>query len=182
MVLDVGVELKPMLVFGRDGMGAFNLSRAFVKVTRLAGLWYSVEDAGRSGLGVLGLDIEESIDVDEVAEEMELFDIVRTIGRGGLSDCVGVEGSGAGVRGAGPTDLLLTLFFEVDTGIMEVEVLGSRDLPGVWNVCVADLGLVGEEGLDFACELAVGRAKPMDFRGLGVIGVDEEAEVYQARV
>lgn len=86
----------------------------------------------------------------------------------------------------GPTDLLLILFFEVDTGIMEVEVLGSRDLPGVWNACTVDLGLVGEEGLDLACELAVGKAKPMDFRGFGVSGVDEGPEKskprYQVRV
>jgi len=86
----------------------------------------------------------------------------------------------------GPTDLLLILFFEVDTGIMEVEVLGSRDLPGVWNACAVDLGLVGEEGLDLACELAVGKAKPMDFRGFGVSGVDEGPEKskprYQVRV
>ena len=91
-------------------------------------------------------------------------------------DSVDVEGSGAGVRDAGPTDLLLILFFEADTGIMEVEVPGSRDLPGVWNVCMTDLGLTGEEGLDFACELAVGKAKPIDFRGFGVCGVDEDAE------
>jgi len=81
----------------------------------------------------------------------------------------------------GPTDLLLVLFFEVDTGIMEVEVLGSRDLPGVWNACAIDLGLVGEEGLDLACELAVGKAKPIDFRGFGVSGVDEGPEKSKPR-
>lgn len=89
-------------------------------------------------------------------------------------DFVDVEGSGAGVRGVGPRDLLLVLFFEVDTGIMEV--VGSRDFPGVWNACAIDLGLVGEEGLDLACELAVGKAKPIDFRGFGVSGVDEGPE------
>ena len=76
----------------------------------------------------------------------------------------------------GPTDLLLFLFFEVDTGIMEVEVLGSRDFPGVWNACAVDFGLDGEEGLDLACELAVGKAKPIDFRGFGVSGVEEDPE------
>lgn len=118
--------------------------------------------------------------MDEAAEVAELFDVVRATVRDDSLDCAEVEGSGAGVRGVGPTDLLLTLFFEVDTGIIEVEELGSRDLPGVWNACVVDLGLVGEEGLDFACELAVGRAKPIDFRRFGVIGVDEEAEKPQA--
>ena len=114
--------------------------------------------------------------MDEAAEVTELLDAVRAIVRDDSSDCVDVEGSGAGVREAGPTDLLLILFFEVDTGIMEVEVPGSRDFPGVWNVCAVDLGLVGEEGLDFACELAVGKVKPIDFRGFGVSGVDEDAE------
>lgn len=39
VVLDVGVVgLKPMLVFGRDGIGAFNRSKAFDKLTKLAGL------------------------------------------------------------------------------------------------------------------------------------------------
>lgn len=84
--------------------------------------------------------------------------------------------SGAGVREVESTDLLRTLFFEVDTGIMEVEAPGSRDLPGVWNAAAVDLGFVGEEGLDFACELAVGIAKPIDFRGFGVTGVDEMTE------
>ena len=105
--------------------------------------------------------------MDEAVELMELLDMVRA---------TDVEGSGAGVREFGSTDLLLTLFFEVDTGIIEVEVPGSRDLPGVWNAGAVDLGLVGEEGLDFACELAVGRAKPIDFRGFGVTGTDEGAE------
>ena len=90
------------------------------------------------------------------------------------------------MRGVGPTDLLLILFFEVDTGIMEVEVPGSLDLLGVWKAGAVDLGLTGEEGLDFACELAVGRAKPIDFRAFGVTGVDENAEgpqcAYQVRV
>jgi len=113
--------------------------------------------------------------VDEATEVTELLDIVRAIVRDDSSDCVDVEGSGAGVREAGPTDLLLILFFEVDTGIMEVEVPGSRDFPGVWNEYTVDLGLTGEEGLDFACELAVGRAKPIDFRGFGVTGFDEDA-------
>jgi hypothetical protein len=91
-------------------------------------------------------------------------------------DWVDIERSGAGVREVASTDLLLILFFEVDKGIMEDEVPGSRDLPGVWNAAVVDLGFVGEEGLDFACELAVGNAKPIDFRGLGVTGVDETTE------
>ena len=107
---------------------------------------------------------------------MEPLDAVRAIVRDVLLGCVDVEGSGAGVRGADSTDLLLILFFEVDTGIMEVNVPGSRDFPGVWNACTVDLGLVGEEGLDFACELAVGKAKPIDLRGFGVSGVDEDAE------
>lgn len=113
--------------------------------------------------------------MDEATEVMELLDVVRAIVRDDSSDCADVEGSGAGVREAGPTDLLLILFFEVDTGIMEVEVPGSRDFPGVWNVYAVDLGLIGEEGLDFACELAVGKVKPIDFRGFGVSGVDEDA-------
>lgn len=124
--------------------------------------------------------------MDEAAEAAELFDAVRDIARDGSLGCVEVEGSGAGVRGAGSTDLLLILFFEVDTGIMEVEAPGSRDLPGVWNTCAVDLGLIGEEGLDFAWELAVGLAKLIDFRGFGVIGVDEDAENsrpwYQLRI
>ena len=57
-----------------------------------------------------------------------------------------------------------------------MEAPGSRDLPGVWNAAAVDLGFVGEEGLDFACELAVGIAKPIDFRGFGVTGVDEMTE------
>lgn len=138
------------------------------------------------GLDVLWLDIEDSMEVDEVAEVMELLDAVRAIVRDELLDCVDVEGSGAGVREVGSIDLLLTLFFEVDTGIMEAEVPGSRGFPGVWNACAVDLGLFGEEGLDFACELAVGKAKPIDFRGFGVNGVDEDAEKlepwYQVRV
>ena len=87
-----------------------------------------------------------------------------------------MEGSGTGVREVDSTDLLLILFFEVDTGIMEAGVPGSRDLPGVWNARAVDLSLTGEEGLDLACELAVGRAKPIDFRGFGVTGVDEGAK------
>ena len=122
------------------------------------------------------MDTEESIEVDEPVEVTELLDVVRAIVRDESFDWVDVEGSGAGVRGAASTDLLLIRFFEVDTGIMEVEVPGSRDFPGVWNAWAVDLGLVGEEGLDFACELAVGKAKPIDFRGFGVSGVDEDAE------
>jgi len=68
-----------MLVFGRDGMGAFNRSKTFDKLTTLAGLWYPVDGDGRVGLGVLWLDIEESIEPDEVAEVMELLDAVRAI-------------------------------------------------------------------------------------------------------
>lgn len=90
-------------------------------------------------------------------------------------DWVDVEGSGAGIREVGSIDLLLILFFEVDTGIMEAGVPGSRGLTGVWNAYAVDFGLVGEEGLDFACELAVGKVKPIDFRGFGVSGVDEDA-------
>ena len=111
--------------------------------------------------------------MDEAAEVMELLDTVRAIVRDEPSDCADVEGSEAGVREVGSTDLLLILFFEVDTGIMEVEVPGSRDFRGVWNVCTVDLGLAGEEGLDLACELAVGKAKPIDFRGFGVSGIGE---------
>ena len=157
-------------------MGAFNRSKAFDKLTKLAGLWYPADDEGRTSLDGLWLDAEESIEVDEVAEVMELLDVVRVIVRAESPGCVDVEGSGAGVREVGSTDLLLTLFFEVETGIMEAEVPGSRDFPGVWNACTVDLGLLGEEGLDFACELAVGKAKPIDFRGFGVSGVDEDAE------
>ena len=166
--------LKPILVFGLDGMGAFNRSRAFDKLIRLAGLWYSAEGVGRPGLGVLWLDAEESIEVDEAADVMELLDAVRTIVCDDSLDSIEVEGFGAGVREADSTDLLLA-FFEVDTGIIEAEVPGSRDLPGVWRAYAIDLGLVGEEGLAFACELAVGRAKPIDFRRFGVIGGNEEA-------
>jgi len=79
VVLDVEVALKPMLVFGRDGIGAFNRSKAFDKLTKLAGLWYPVADAGRTGLDALCLDTEESIDVDEAAEATELLDAVRAI-------------------------------------------------------------------------------------------------------
>lgn len=79
VVLDVDAALKPMLVFGRDGIGAFNRSKAFDKLTKLAGLWYPVDDGGRTGLGALWLDIEESIEVDEEAEVMELLDVVRVI-------------------------------------------------------------------------------------------------------
>jgi hypothetical protein len=50
VVLDVGVALKPMLVFGREGIGAFNRSKALDKLTKLAGLWYPVDDEGRGGL------------------------------------------------------------------------------------------------------------------------------------
>ena len=114
--------------------------------------------------------------MDEAAEVTELLDAVRAIVRDESLDCVDIEGSGAGVREVGPTNLLLVLFFEVDTGIMEVEVPGSRDFPGVWNACVVDLGLDGEEGLDLAWELAVGKAKPIDLRGFGVSGVDEDPE------
>jgi hypothetical protein len=46
VVLDVGVGLKPKLVFGRDGIGAFNRSKALDKVIKLAGLWYPVDDEG----------------------------------------------------------------------------------------------------------------------------------------
>lgn len=117
---------------------------------------------------------------------IELLDAVRAVVRDEPLDCVDVEGSGAGVREVGSRDLLLILFFEVDTGIMEIEVPGSRDFLGVWNACTVDLGLVGEEGLDLACELAVGKAKPIDFRGFGVSGVDEGTGRsklrYQARV
>lgn len=175
VVLDVE-GLKPMLVFGRDGIGAFNRSKAFDRLIKLAGLWYPADDDGRIGLDVFWLDTEDSIEVDEVVEVMELLDMVRAIVRDEPLGCVDVEGSGAGVREAGPTDLLLILFFEVDTGIMEVEAPGSRGFPGVWNPCPIDFGLVGEEGLDFACELAVGKAKPIDFRGFGVTGVDKDAE------
>lgn len=80
------------------------------------------------------------------------------------------------MREVGSTDLLLILFFEVDTGIMEAGV----PFPGVWNACAVGFGLVGEEGLDFACELAVGKVKPIDFRGFGVCGVDEVAEKLKA--
>ena len=79
MVLDIEVGLKPMLVFGRDGIGAFNRSKAFDKLTKLAGLWYPVADAGRTSLDALWLDTEDSIEVDEVAEVTELFDAVRAI-------------------------------------------------------------------------------------------------------
>jgi len=79
VVLDVEAALKPMLVFGRDGIGAFNRSKAFDKLTKLAGLWYPVADAGRTCLGALWLDTEESIDVDEAAEVVELLDTVRAI-------------------------------------------------------------------------------------------------------
>ena len=180
VVLDVE-GLKPMLVFGRDGIGAFNRSKAFDKLIKLAGLWYPADDDGRTDLDVLWLDTEESIEVDEVVEVMELLDMVRAIVRDEPLGCVDVEGSGAGVREVGPTDLLLILFFEVDTGIIEVEAPGSRGFPGVWNPCPIDFGLVGEEGLDFACELAVGKAKPIDFRGIGVTGVDEDAERLKPR-
>ena len=115
------------------------------------------------------------MEVDD-AEFMELLDAVRASVRGGSLGCVDVEGPGAGVREVDSTDLLLILFFEVDTGIMEAGVPGSRDLPGVWNAWAVDLSLTGEEGLDLACELAVGRAKPIDFRGFGVTGVDEDAK------
>lgn len=74
MVPDVEVVLKPMLVFGRDGMGACNRSKAFVKLIKLAGLWYPVEDAGRSGLGTLWFDTEESKEVDEAVETVEPLD------------------------------------------------------------------------------------------------------------
>jgi hypothetical protein len=111
VVLHVGAALTPMLVFGRDGIGALSRSRAFDRLIKLAGFWYSVEDGGHTGLGVLWLDIEESIEVDEVAEVVELLDVVRA---------TDVEGSGTGVREVGSTDLLLTLFFEADTGIIEV--------------------------------------------------------------
>lgn len=131
MVVDVGVELKPMLVFGRDGIGAFNRSRALDKLTRLAGLWYSVGGGRRPGLGVFWVDIEERMEVDEVAEVMESLDVVRVNVRDDSLGRAGVEGFGAGVREVGSTDLLLTLFFEVDTGIIEAGVPGSRDLPGV---------------------------------------------------
>lgn len=171
-MLDAEVWLKPMLVLGRDGIGAFSLSKAFDKVIRLAGRWYPVEDAGRSGLGTLWLDVEEGLEADETAEVVEPLDAVRAIVREGSSGRADVEGSGAGVREVASTDLLLILFLEVDTGIMEVEGPGSRGLPGVWNAGAVDLGLVGEEGFDFACELAVGRAKPIDFRGLGVTGAN----------
>lgn len=107
---------------------------------------------------------------------VEPLDAVRAIVREGSSGRVNVEGSGPGVREVASADLLLALFLEVDTGIMEVEVPGSRDLPGVWNADTVDLGLVGEEGLDFACELAVGKAKPIDFRGLGVTGANATTE------
>lgn len=79
VVLEVEAAVKPMLVFGRDGMGAFNRSKTFDKLTTLAGLWYPVDGDGRVGLGVLWLDIEESIEPDEVAEVMELLDAVRAI-------------------------------------------------------------------------------------------------------
>jgi len=169
-----------MLVFGRDGMGAFNRSKALDKLTKLAGRWYPVDGRERTGLDALWLDTEESteesIEVDETAEVTEVLDAVRVIVRDESLGCIDDEGSGAGVREVGPTDLLLILFFEVDTGIMEAEVPGSRGFPGVWNAYAVDFGLVGEEGLDFACELAVGKAKPIDFRGFGVSGVDEDAE------
>ena len=170
-------------MFGRDGIGAFSRSKAFDRLIKLAGLWYPVDDEGRGGLGILWLDTEESTDVDEVVEVTDPLDMVRAIFRVESLDFVDAKGSGTGVREVGSTDLLLTLFFEVDTGIMEVEVPG---FPGVWNPCATDLGLVGEEGLDFACELAVGNAKPIDFRGFGVSGVDEGAEGlkpwYQFRI
>ena len=51
VVPDVEVVLKPKLVFGRDGIGAFNRSRAFDRLIKLAGLWYSEEDGGRPDLG-----------------------------------------------------------------------------------------------------------------------------------
>lgn len=127
-------------------------------------------------MGALCLDTEESMEVDDAAEFTEPLDAVRVSVRDESLDCVDVEGSGAGVREVGSTDLLLILFFEVDTGIMEAEVPGSRDLPGVWNAWAVDLSLTGEEGLDLACELAVGRAKPIDFRGFGVTGIDEGAK------
>lgn len=121
-------------------------------------------------LDAFWVDIEESIEVEEVAEVAEPLEVVRAI------ICADVEGSGAGVREVDSTDLPMALFFEVDTGIMEVAVPGSRDLPGVWKEYADGLGFVGEEGLDFACELAVGRAKPIDFRGFGVTGGNKEAE------
>jgi hypothetical protein len=81
-------------------------------------------------LDALWLDTEERTEVDE-AVVVDPFDAVRAIIRDESLDCDDVEGSGAGVREAGPTDLLLILFFELDTGIMEVEVSCSRDFPGV---------------------------------------------------
>jgi len=113
--------------------------------------------------------------VDEATEVTELLDVVRAIVRDDSSGCADVESSGAGVREAGPTDSLLILLFEVDTGIMEVEAPGSRDFSGVWNAYMVDLGLIGEGGLDFTCELVVDKVKPVDFRGFGVSGVDEDA-------
>ena len=116
------------------------------------------------------------MEVDDATEFTELLDAVRVSVRGGSLGCVDVEGPRAGVREVDSTDLLLICFFEVDTGIMEAGVPGSRDLPGVWNACAVDLNLTGEEGLDLACELAVGRANPIDFRGFGVTGADEDAK------
>lgn len=104
-MLDVGVTLKPMLVFGRDGIGAFNRSKAFDKLTKLAGFEYSADDVGRTGgFDTLELDTEESMEVDEAAEVMELLDAVRAIVRDELLDCIDVEGPGAGVREVGSTD------------------------------------------------------------------------------
>jgi len=42
-----------MLVFGRDGIGAFNRSKALDKLTKLAGRWYPVDGKGRVGLDAL---------------------------------------------------------------------------------------------------------------------------------
>ena len=46
----VVVALKPMLVFGREGIGAFNRFKALDKLTKLAGRWYPVDGKGRTGL------------------------------------------------------------------------------------------------------------------------------------
>lgn len=77
MVPDVEVGLKPMLVFGRDGMGAFNRSKAFDKLIKLAGLWYPVGGTEGTCLGALCLDTEESMEVDDAAEFKEPLDAVR---------------------------------------------------------------------------------------------------------